>query len=97
MSPVTETSLSLLASALPVTTTSAKIMDVVLFLVITAFILHYASPAHLTRVLLAAMHDAESAYFDALEAGIITASHAEQLSAPSLRNPYQDLEGEPAT
>ncbi|KAJ7140316.1 hypothetical protein C8R43DRAFT_1018311 [Mycena crocata] len=87
MSAVSETSISLLASTFPplTTVTATKIVGGILLLVLGAATLHYASPARLTRVLLTAMHDTKTTYFDALDTGIISSSNdngiAERLSA----------------
>ncbi|KAJ6488076.1 hypothetical protein DFH09DRAFT_1339329 [Mycena vulgaris] len=76
--------LSLLASAPPPSSTTSKVLLGVLGLTLAACIIHYASPMRLTRVLLAAIADAEDAYLEALEAGIL--SHTDVHTAEMMSN-----------
>ncbi|KAJ7140320.1 hypothetical protein C8R43DRAFT_1018316 [Mycena crocata] len=84
MSPVGETSFSLFTSILaPITSTKIMLATVLLILAI-----YYASPARLTRTLVAAIGEVEIACITTLEAGIISTSDvemAEQLFALRIR------------
>ncbi|KAJ7117781.1 hypothetical protein C8R44DRAFT_738656 [Mycena epipterygia] len=73
MSTLSETTLSVLASA-PPTSTTAKINIGVVALTLATFIIHFASPMHLTCVLVAAIKDAEETYLEAIETGALSKS-----------------------
>ncbi|KAJ7117770.1 hypothetical protein C8R44DRAFT_879308 [Mycena epipterygia] len=73
MSALSETTISLLTSAPPMSAT-ANITTGVVVLTMMALIVHYASPKRLTRVLVAAIQDTENAYLAAIEAGVLSKS-----------------------
>ncbi|KAJ7117777.1 hypothetical protein C8R44DRAFT_738652 [Mycena epipterygia] len=73
MSALSETTLSVLASA-PPTSTTAKINIGVVILALATFIIYCASPMHLTCVLVAAIKDAEETYLEAIETGALSKS-----------------------
>ncbi|KAJ7491981.1 hypothetical protein FB451DRAFT_1551433 [Mycena latifolia] len=77
MSSLSETSLSLFASAPPPTSTPTNILLGALSLIATAYIVHYASPTRLTRVLVATIAETEKTYLEALEAGVLPKSDAD--------------------
>ncbi|KAJ7435824.1 hypothetical protein FB451DRAFT_1379216 [Mycena latifolia] len=77
MSSLSETSLSLLAPAPPPTSTAANILLAALVLTATAYIVHYASPMRLTRVLVTAIAETEKTYLVAIEAGVLPKSDAD--------------------
>ncbi|KAJ7509926.1 hypothetical protein B0H11DRAFT_2216790 [Mycena galericulata] len=79
MTHISETSLSLIASALPASTTDKSILIGVLLVVAGSEILHYASPMRLTRILVAAIGHAEETYTKAMEAGVLSDVHIETL------------------
>ncbi|KAJ7803044.1 hypothetical protein B0H13DRAFT_2389249 [Mycena leptocephala] len=65
--------LSILPSALPAPgNTNTNIL--ILVLAFVAGIMHYTSPPHLTRVLVAAIADVEKLYLEALETGLLSPS-----------------------
>ncbi|KAJ6488072.1 hypothetical protein DFH09DRAFT_1455919 [Mycena vulgaris] len=72
MSSFSGPALSLLASAPPPSSTTSKVLLGVLGLTLAACIIHYASPLRLTRVLVAAIANAENAYLEALEASVFS-------------------------
>ncbi|KAJ7117830.1 hypothetical protein C8R44DRAFT_879367 [Mycena epipterygia] len=65
--------MSLVASS-PLTSTTDKVMIGVFFLIMATAIINRASPMRLTRLLVAAIKDAEKTYLDAIEAGILSKS-----------------------
>ncbi|KAJ7117798.1 hypothetical protein C8R44DRAFT_791443 [Mycena epipterygia] len=71
MSSLSETSLSLFASA-PPTSTTPNVTIGVLVLIMMAFIIHFASPMRLTRVSVAAISNVEKIYLEAIEAGMLS-------------------------
>jgi len=82
MSSLSETTMSVLESAPPMSAT-AKVIIGVLILTMAAFSTHYASPMHLTRVLVAAIVNVETIYVETIEAGVLSkfdAGTAETLS-----------------
>ncbi|KAJ7491956.1 hypothetical protein FB451DRAFT_1216463, partial [Mycena latifolia] len=78
MSSLSETSLSLLAPAPPPTSTAANILLGALVLTATAYVVRYASPTRLTRVLVAAIAETEKTYLEAIEAGVLPKSDADK-------------------
>ncbi|KAJ7696481.1 hypothetical protein B0H17DRAFT_1177910 [Mycena rosella] len=68
-STVAQTSLSFIASA-PTTGSTPKMLVGACAIALVAYIIHRAAPMHLTRVLVAAITDAEKTYLEALEAGV---------------------------
>jgi hypothetical protein len=68
-----EASLSILASDLPNNSTT-QFVAAVLLVAVVVFIVHYASPRRLTRVLVTAIASVEKTYFDALETGLLSPS-----------------------
>ncbi|KAJ7491967.1 hypothetical protein FB451DRAFT_1551426 [Mycena latifolia] len=75
MSCLSETSLSLLASAPPTSTETYILLGALVFTA-TAYIVYYASPARLTPILVAAIAETEKTYLEALEAGVLPKSDA---------------------
>ncbi|KAJ7117776.1 hypothetical protein C8R44DRAFT_201189 [Mycena epipterygia] len=73
MSSLSETSLSLLASG-PPTSTTTKVIVGALLIASMAYLIHLASPMRLTCVLVAAIDDVEKTYFEAIEAGVLSKS-----------------------
>ncbi|KAJ7484817.1 hypothetical protein B0H11DRAFT_1914244 [Mycena galericulata] len=67
MSPISESSTSLISAALPTSTT--KFILITSILACFGFIIHAISPARLTRVLLSALAAAEDSYIQAVEGG----------------------------
>ncbi|KAJ7043784.1 hypothetical protein C8F04DRAFT_1389877 [Mycena alexandri] len=80
---------TLLTSGSPLSTSISSIIAVTLILpAITAALIHYASPWHLTRVLVDIMEDTEETYLEGLETGLLLASDirtAEVLSSLQLK------------
>ncbi|KAJ7117756.1 hypothetical protein C8R44DRAFT_738635 [Mycena epipterygia] len=76
MSSLSETTLeSVLTSAPPMSATASKVIIGVLVLTtMMAFIVHLASPMRLTRVLVAAISNAEQTYLEAIETGVLSQS-----------------------
>ncbi|KAJ6527204.1 hypothetical protein DFH09DRAFT_1094872 [Mycena vulgaris] len=72
MSSLSETSLTILASTPPTSSTTNKVLFGVFVLTMAACIVHYASPMRLTRVLVAAIAEAEKTYLEAVEAGVLS-------------------------
>ncbi|KAJ7509939.1 hypothetical protein B0H11DRAFT_1901294 [Mycena galericulata] len=75
MSPLNESSASFLTAALP-TSTTAKIILIILTLVCMAYIIRVISPAHLTRVLVSSLAAAEHALLHAIESGTFRSEYA---------------------
>ncbi|KAJ7117788.1 hypothetical protein C8R44DRAFT_791428 [Mycena epipterygia] len=71
MSSLSETSLSLFASALPTSTTTDVTIGV-LVLIMTAFIIYFSSAMHLTCVLVTAIGNVEKIYLEAIETGMLS-------------------------
>ncbi|KAJ7117773.1 hypothetical protein C8R44DRAFT_879311 [Mycena epipterygia] len=71
MSSFSETSLSLLASNPPASTTT-KVIFIVLVLTMASVMIHLASPVRLMRVLVAAINQTEEMYLKAIEAGALS-------------------------
>ncbi|KAJ6527246.1 hypothetical protein DFH09DRAFT_164055 [Mycena vulgaris] len=74
MSSLSETSLSLLASAPPPSSTASKVLLVGIVITLVLCTIYYASPMHLTRVLVATIAHTETIYLEALEAGVLSNS-----------------------
>ncbi|KAJ7917569.1 hypothetical protein B0H13DRAFT_2322310 [Mycena leptocephala] len=92
MPGITEASLSILTSTLPTridTSLNAVFAPLIIFgIVVVVVILRYASPLHLTRVLVIAITVAEKTYIDAIETGLLSLSDmhtAEMLSSLQLK------------
>ncbi|KAJ7931635.1 hypothetical protein B0H13DRAFT_1857620 [Mycena leptocephala] len=89
--PELEACLSVLPSALPAPgtdTINTTIFGVVFMFVVAAGIMHYTSPARLTRILVTSITHAEKTYLEALETGMLSASDintAEMLSILQLK------------
>ncbi|KAJ7491904.1 hypothetical protein FB451DRAFT_1388355 [Mycena latifolia] len=81
MSRFSETSLSLFASAPSPTSAAANILLGALVFTAVAYIVYYASPTRLTRVLVAAIAETETAYLEAIEAGTLPKSDANMAAA----------------
>ncbi|KAJ7491901.1 hypothetical protein FB451DRAFT_1551383 [Mycena latifolia] len=79
--PASAKPLSFLASAPSPTSTAAKILLGALVFTAVAYIVYYASPTHLTRVLVAAIAETKKTYFEALEAGVLPKSDADTAAA----------------
>ncbi|KAJ7491962.1 hypothetical protein FB451DRAFT_1501207 [Mycena latifolia] len=77
MSCLSGTSLSLLASAPPPTSTAANILLGALVFTAAAYTVYYTSPTRLTPILVAAIAETEKTYFEALEAGVLPKSDAD--------------------
>ncbi|KAJ7117795.1 hypothetical protein C8R44DRAFT_879333 [Mycena epipterygia] len=75
MSSLSETSLSLLASGPPMSTTTKVIVGAFL-IALMACLIHVASPMRLTYVLVTAIDNVEKTYFEAIEAGVLSKSDA---------------------
>ncbi|KAJ7117783.1 hypothetical protein C8R44DRAFT_879320 [Mycena epipterygia] len=71
MSSFSETSFSLLASD-PPTSTATRVIFGALLIASMVCLIHFASPMRLTRVLVAAIKDAEETYLEAIEAGVLS-------------------------
>ncbi|KAJ7091487.1 hypothetical protein B0H15DRAFT_1021508 [Mycena belliarum] len=75
MAALSETSLSLIASAPLTSATATKaLLEVLLVLTAVYYIFHLTSPSRLLRALLAAIAELESSYIDALERGAFSPS-----------------------
>ncbi|KAJ7252683.1 hypothetical protein C8J57DRAFT_1661850 [Mycena rebaudengoi] len=70
MSSMGETSLSLVSSILPNNTANA-IIGASILTAATALGIHHISPTHLTRVLVTLMHETDTSYIRAVEAGLV--------------------------
>ncbi|KAJ7491970.1 hypothetical protein FB451DRAFT_1501240 [Mycena latifolia] len=77
MSCLSETSLSLLASAPPTTSNATYILLGALVFTAVAYIVYYASPTRLTPILVTAIAETEKTYLEALEAGVLPKSDAD--------------------
>ncbi|KAJ7117769.1 hypothetical protein C8R44DRAFT_879307 [Mycena epipterygia] len=87
MSSLSETSLSVLVSNPPTSTTTIVIFTV-LVLTMASFIIHFASPMRLTHVLVAAISNVEKSYLEAIEAGALSKTDvhiAEMLSSLQIK------------
>ncbi|KAF7328648.1 hypothetical protein MSAN_02473400 [Mycena sanguinolenta] len=87
MSTIPETSLSILSQSNPPSTTWT-FTGILLAISAATAAVYYASPTHLTRVLVSALADTEKAYFAAAENGVLcvsTADVAERLSILQLK------------
>ncbi|KAJ6527252.1 hypothetical protein DFH09DRAFT_1328216 [Mycena vulgaris] len=88
MSSLSETSLSLLASAPPPSSTTSKVLFGGLALTLALCAIYYASPMRLTLVLIAAIAHTETIYLEALEAGVLSNADvhtAEMMSSLQLK------------
>ncbi|KAJ6527237.1 hypothetical protein DFH09DRAFT_1414492 [Mycena vulgaris] len=88
MSSLSETSLSLLASAPPPSSTTSKVLFGGLALTLALCTIYYASPMRLTLVLVAAVAHTETIYLEALEAGVLSNADvhtAEMMSSLQLK------------
>ncbi|KAJ7199266.1 hypothetical protein C8J57DRAFT_1545196 [Mycena rebaudengoi] len=70
MSSMGETSLSLVSSILP-NNTANTIIGAFILTVATALGIHHISPTRLTRVLVTLMHETDTMYIRAVEAGLV--------------------------
>ncbi|KAJ7491973.1 hypothetical protein FB451DRAFT_1388415 [Mycena latifolia] len=77
MSCLSGTTLSLLASAPPPTSTTKSILLGALVFTAVAYIVYYASPACLTPILVTAIAETEKTYLEAMEAGVLPKSDAD--------------------
>ncbi|KAF7356437.1 hypothetical protein MVEN_00976600 [Mycena venus] len=73
MSSITETSASFLDDSAPLSTTNV-VVGVFIFSLVMTQIIHRTSPMHLTRTLVSVIHEAEGAYFSAIEDGVLSSS-----------------------
>ncbi|KAJ7117787.1 hypothetical protein C8R44DRAFT_879324 [Mycena epipterygia] len=71
---LSETSLSLLASG-PPTSTTTKVIFGAFLIASAARLIYFSSPTLLTRVLVAAIKQAEETYCEAIEAGVLSKSN----------------------
>ncbi|KAJ7224094.1 hypothetical protein GGX14DRAFT_556986 [Mycena pura] len=71
MSTISESSLSLVASTLPQSSSTQTMLLGFLTLAFAGSIMYYASPMRLTNVLVATMANAEKTYLEALEIGAL--------------------------
>ncbi|KAJ7491964.1 hypothetical protein FB451DRAFT_1551424 [Mycena latifolia] len=76
MAGVPETSLSLITSA-PPTSTSTRVLIAMFSFALAACALHHTSPMRLARVLVTAITAAEKTYLEAIEDGVLPKSNVE--------------------
>ncbi|KAJ7252625.1 hypothetical protein C8J57DRAFT_1474241 [Mycena rebaudengoi] len=70
MSSMGEASLTFVSSSLP-NNTANKIIGAAILTTVTAFGIHHISPTRLTRVLVTLMHETDTSYIRAVEAGLV--------------------------
>jgi hypothetical protein len=70
MSSMSETSLSLFSSILP-NNTANTIIGASIITTVTALVIHHISPTRLTRLLVALMHETDTIFIGAMEAGLV--------------------------
>ncbi|KAJ7117802.1 hypothetical protein C8R44DRAFT_738678 [Mycena epipterygia] len=64
----------LFLASVPSTSTTAKVIFVAFLIVSLVFLIHFASPMRLTRVLVAAIDNVANTYLEAIEAGVLSRS-----------------------
>jgi hypothetical protein len=70
MSSLGESSLAFLSSILP-NSTANTIIGASILTTVTTLGIHHISPARLTRVLVALIHETDATYIGAMEAGVV--------------------------
>ncbi|KAJ7716129.1 hypothetical protein B0H16DRAFT_1476932 [Mycena metata] len=89
MTPISDSALPIVESAFPFSGATMNFKLVAAFVVpaLAACIIYYASPMRLTNVLVAAIHDVERTYFDALDArnSVLSAVYSLRLKVSVIR------------